>query len=151
MIELARIEFSGAVDDFPAFEMYASVNGTPGEPVFRRMPDPDAGPGSLGGFENPITGSAVIDCFGNPQGRFREAGSPSRRASAPHAPRAARSWADGLTSARSADPVVADCQRRICGAARSEARTRAAAALSPALDHIRGGLDQIRGGLGSDA
>ena len=29
VIELARIEFSGEVDDFPAFEMYASVNGTP--------------------------------------------------------------------------------------------------------------------------
>ena len=70
MIELARIEFSGRVGEFPAFEMYASVNGTPGVPVFQRMPDPDATPADLfAGAANPIDEAAIIDCFGNPQGR----------------------------------------------------------------------------------
>jgi hypothetical protein len=66
-IEKARIDFSGFVEDYPAFEMYAAVNGGPGHPVFQRFPDPGSAPINLSGpADQIIRGTAIIDCLGNP-------------------------------------------------------------------------------------
>ena len=65
MIEKAKIDFSGLVDPFPAFEMYAAVNGGPGHAVFQRLPDPGSDPYNLfGDPDRYVSGTAIIDCYG---------------------------------------------------------------------------------------
>lgn len=46
------IRFDGRVDEFPAFEMYASVNNTRAFPLFRVLPNPGRTPWNLPGPAN---------------------------------------------------------------------------------------------------
>ena len=46
------VEFVGKVDEFPAFEAYASINGGPARAIDQLGPKPGAGPSSLVGPAN---------------------------------------------------------------------------------------------------
>jgi len=57
-----EVGFNGKVDSFPAFEMYASLNGTT-KPLFRLPPPPgNTVVNLLGGASTPVSGKAVFDC-----------------------------------------------------------------------------------------
>jgi hypothetical protein len=55
----AIVRFSGKVDGFPAFEMYASCNGRPPQKIFTQAAGPDA-KGLIGSAEKPVTGETVL-------------------------------------------------------------------------------------------
>jgi|GEM_PF-956259 len=57
-----EVGFNGKVDSFPAFEMYASLNGTT-KPLFRLPPPPgNTVVNLLGGASTPVSGKVVFDC-----------------------------------------------------------------------------------------
>jgi Protein of unknown function (DUF3238) len=56
-----RVAFDGKIDDFPAFEMYATANGGAGSPLFTTMPLPGKDPFNLfGKAARAQTGTAAI-------------------------------------------------------------------------------------------
>jgi hypothetical protein len=56
-----RVTFAGKIDDFPAFEMYATANGGGGTPLFTTMPLAGKDPFNLfGKAARAQTGSAVV-------------------------------------------------------------------------------------------
>jgi hypothetical protein len=61
--QVAQVSFNGFVDDFPAFEMYASINGGAGMPLFQLNPLPGKTPANLFGDANrPVRGSVRLAC-----------------------------------------------------------------------------------------
>jgi hypothetical protein len=61
--QVAQVSFNGFVDDFPAFEMYASINGGAGMPLFRLNSLPGKTPANLLGDANrPVRGSVRLVC-----------------------------------------------------------------------------------------
>lgn len=58
---IAQVAFNGLIEPFPAFEMYAAVNGGIGVPIFRVNPLPGATPGNLFGNANrPVSGTVEL-------------------------------------------------------------------------------------------
>ena len=59
-VSARTVSFVGKVDGFPAFEMYAAVNGHPAKSIFLRFPDPFTSPWTslFGPATNPVLGAA---------------------------------------------------------------------------------------------
>ena len=57
------VTYIGRIEPFPAFEMYAAVNGSAGVPLFRILPAPGRSPSDLlGSASVPVAGSVTLSC-----------------------------------------------------------------------------------------
>lgn len=57
----ATVEFTGKIDDFPAYEAYASADDQPPQTLFQKMPDAGMTPGDLSGpAERAVSGTATF-------------------------------------------------------------------------------------------
>jgi hypothetical protein len=59
----ASVDFKGRVDEFPYFEMYATVNDGAGKQIFTKEPDKGKTPGNLfGEADRAVSGSVNLSC-----------------------------------------------------------------------------------------
>jgi hypothetical protein len=59
--QIVSVAFSGRIEPFPAFEMYATLNGGSSMPIFRESPVPGATPRDLFGDANrPVSGRVEL-------------------------------------------------------------------------------------------